>query len=143
MTTFDSFTLSLVANDDFVLHFRYLLSIFLLNVASYSYVLIKFYKVICYSRLTFEWLPMINPYVWPFSFFQLLTNPYFAFWSKLLPMIKFQKSSLEISGIIALEALNAVLFFCVRYVNLLVLFLQDTEKTKLVSHLLEWKNPFC
>ena len=107
---------------------RYFLYIFLINVISYIYVIIKFYKVLCYSKLTFEWLPMINPYTWPFSFFQILTAPYFALWAKLLPIIKLDKSSVEVSSIIGLEALNAVLYFCVRFLNEIALLLEGMEK---------------
>ena len=73
------------------------LSVFALNAASYFYILLKFYKVLCYSKMTFEWLPMLNPYTWPFSFFQALTMPYFLFWSRIFPSIRFENSSLEIS----------------------------------------------
>jgi hypothetical protein len=77
--------------------------------------------------MTFDWLPMINPYVWPFSFFQLMTGPYFAFWSKILPNLKLEKSSIEISGIIALEALNAFIYFCVRFTNILIVILEKNS----------------
>lgn len=100
-------------------------SVFLLNLMSYFYILLKFYKVLCYSKMTFDWLPMINPYVWPFSFFQLMTGPYFAFWSKILPNLKLEKSSIEISGIVALEALNAFIYFCVRFTNILIIVLEQ------------------
>jgi len=79
--------------------------------------------------MTFEWLPMINPYVWPFSVFQVLTGPYFAFWSKILPSIKLDKSSVEISGIIALEALNSLIYFCVRFTNILLAILEESDGT--------------
>ena len=49
-----------------------------------------------------------------FSIFKVLTEPYFDFWSKVLPMVKFEDSSLEISGIIAFEGLNSCTFFLVR-----------------------------
>ncbi len=107
----------------------YFFSILLLNLVSYIYIWVKFYKVLCYSKLTCEWFPMINPYQWPFSFFQTMTAPYFRFWAKVLPNLKFQKSSLEISGIIALEALNTLIYFCVRSVNILITLLEDIEKT--------------
>ena len=113
---------------EFVSYFAKNLSIFLLNTVSYFYILIKFYKVLCYSKMTFEWLPMINPYVWPFSFFQVLTSPYFKFWSKILPSIKLEKSSVEISGIVALEVLNAFTYFCVKLTNLLIIYLEELEK---------------
>ena len=104
------------------------LSVFLINIVSYLYILLKFYKVLCYSRMTFDWMPMINPYIWPFSFFQLMTGPYFAFWSKILPNLKLEKSSIEISGIVGLEALNALIYFCVRFTNILIVLLEEKEK---------------
>lgn len=103
------------------------LCIFLVNLMSYLYILTKFYKVLCYSKLTFEWLPMVNPYIWPFSVFQVLTQPYFNLWSRILPSIKLEKSSFEISGIIALEALNTVTYFCIRVITALVEFLEASE----------------
>ena len=104
------------------------LSVLLINVVSYLYILLKFYKVLCYSRMTFDWMPMINPYIWPFSFFQLMTGPYFTFWSKVLPNLKLEKSSIEISGIVGLEALNALIYFCVRFTNILIVLLEEKEK---------------
>jgi uncharacterized protein YggT (Ycf19 family) len=88
--------------------------VIIVNIVSYLYILVKFYKVLCYSKLTFEWLPIINPYVWPFSFFNTLTDPYFALWGKIFPTLRLQNSSLDISGIIALETLNSIVYFCVR-----------------------------
>jgi hypothetical protein len=44
-----------------------------------------------------------------------------------------EKSSLEISGIIALEALNSITFFLVRLTNLLVVVLDQTEKELLLN----------
>jgi hypothetical protein len=61
--------------------------------------------------MTFEWLPMINPYVWPFSLFQVLTGPYFKFWSKIFPTFKSGKSSFDISLILALEGISALIYF--------------------------------
>ena len=109
----------------FLLHY---FSIFLVNLCAYLYVLIKFFKILCYSKMTFEWLPMVNPYVWPFSTFQVITDPYFSFWAKLLPMLKFEKSSLEVSGIIGLEALNSCTFFFVKLTTFLLPVLDKTEK---------------
>ena len=103
------------------------ISILLITFISYSYIIGKFYKVLCFSKMTFEWLPMINPYVWPFSFFKIVTNPYFKFWSKILPSLKFEKSVLDISGIIAIEALNTVVYLLVILSNQLLLLLEKTE----------------
>lgn len=113
----DAITVSIIHN----------LAIFLLNAVSYFYVFLKFFKVLCYSKLTFEWFPMINPYVWPFSIFQTLTGPYFAFWARVLPSIKLEKSSLEISNIIALESLNSFVFFAMLLTQELIGLLNETE----------------
>lgn len=107
-----------------IIHF---VSVFLLNLTSYAYILLKFYKVLCYSKMTFEWLPMINPYWWPFSVFNILTGPYFAFWARILPSLKIDNSSIEISGIIALESLNSIVYFCIRFVNILINILTELE----------------
>ena len=122
-------TIISILKADFTLTFIHELAVFLLNAVAYSYILVKFYKVLCYSKMTFDWLPMINPYVWPFSFFQLMTGPYFAFWAKILPNLKLEKSSVEISGIVALEALNTIIYFCVRFTGDLIIFLEELEKT--------------
>jgi hypothetical protein len=104
------------------------LSVFLLNAVSYSYIFLKFFKVLCYSKMTFEWLPMINPYVWPFSVFNVLTGPYFGFWARVLPSIKMERTSVEISGIIAIEALNSIVFFCMQATNYLIAILEELEE---------------
>ena len=115
--------------NEFTIYIIHNLAVFLVNLVSYAYVLVKFYKVLCYSKMTFEWLPMINPYVWPFSLFQVLTGPYFKFWSKILPNVKFEKSSVEVSGIIALEALNSFIYFCTKCISALIPLLEELEKT--------------
>ena len=119
---------SFLYKNELVLIIIHQFSIFLLNFVSYLYIFIKFYKVLCYSKMTFEWLPMINPYIWPFSIFQILTGPYFSFWSKIFPSVKFENSSLEISGVVALETLNSIIYFCVRSTNALIEILEELEK---------------
>jgi uncharacterized protein YggT (Ycf19 family) len=112
----------------FMVHFIHYFSILLLNIVAYLYICAKLYKVLCYSKITFEWLPMINPYIWPFSLFNALTDPYFRFWAKILPNIKLDSSSVQISGIIALEALNSLIYFCVRVAQSLIVILENTQK---------------
>lgn len=122
------------SNIDFIIvQIIHTFAIFLLNAVSYSYVLLKFFKVLCYSKLTFEWFPMINPYVWPFSIFQTITGPYFAFWARVLPNIKLQNSSIEVSNIIALESLNSFVFFAMLFTQELIAILAETEE-KILSY---------
>lgn len=128
-------TISELPNSEASILFTHEAAVFLLNVVSYLYIFAKIFKVMCYSKLTFEWLPLINPYVWPFSLFNAITNPYFRMWSQILPPIKFEKTSVEISAIIALEALNSVIYFLVRFSHLLVSILQETEQLLGISPL--------
>jgi uncharacterized protein YggT (Ycf19 family) len=127
LSTVEFFARQLYQKEGFV-EFVRAFCIFLLNAISYLYIFLKFFKVLCYSKMTFEWLPMINPYIWPFSVFHVLTDPYFYFWSRVLPSIKLDQSSVEISAIIALEVLNSLIFFCVRFTDVLVTFLEEIEK---------------
>lgn len=120
-------------NNSISISFIHYSSIILINLISYAYVLAKFYKVLCFSKMTFDWLPMINPYVWPFSFFKLMTDPYFRLWGKILPSIKFEKRSVDISSIIALESLNTITFLLILLSNQLLIVLETTEKILIAS----------
>ena len=97
--------------------------LFFFNFFSILYTMIKFYKFLCYIQMTSAWFPLLNPYQWPLSALRIVTKPYFNFWRKILPSIRIKKSSMEISGIIALEALNVFVYFCVRVVNIIVILL--------------------
>lgn len=73
------------------------------------YLFLKTYRVLCFSKLTFDQLPIFSPYKWPFSFLRVLTVPYFKLWSELLPNLKFGSGSYDISAIIGLEILNKLI----------------------------------
>jgi hypothetical protein len=45
-----------ILENEYSLYSVHYLSIFLLNLVSYIILLYKFYRVLCYSKLTFEWL---------------------------------------------------------------------------------------
>jgi uncharacterized protein YggT (Ycf19 family) len=128
-------TISELPNSEASILLTHQAAVLMLNIVSYLYIFAKIFKVMCYSKLTFEWLPLINPYVWPFSLFNAITNPYFRMWSQILPPIKFEKTSVEISAIIALEALNSVIYFLVRFSHVLVGILQETEQLLGISPL--------
>jgi hypothetical protein len=99
----------------------------LLSINNYLYIFLKFYKVLCFSKMTFDWLPMINPYAWPFAMFGYFTTPYFKFWSGILPNIRTSHVSLEISAIIGLEALNSFTTFSVFVASVLVKMIEEIE----------------
>lgn len=103
-------------------------SVLALKFISIIYMLLKFYKILCYSKMTLDWFPIINPYEWPFSLLQTISNPYFKFWASVLPSLKFKKSSIQIAGIVGLEALNALIYICVRLANILVTLLEQNHQ---------------
>ena len=110
--------------------FLHYISLILVNLIAYLYVLLKFFKVLCYSKMTFDWLPMINPYIWPFSLFDLVTGWYFEFWEKIFPTLKFESATFDISAIMALEAINSIMYFCVKLANFLIVVLEETEQAR-------------
>jgi uncharacterized protein YggT (Ycf19 family) len=74
------------------------------------YTLLKIYRILCFSKITFDQLPLLNPYKWPISFFRVVTRPYFKFWQKLLPSLRLGKVSYDVSTILGLEALSSLIF---------------------------------
>lgn len=115
----------------------YYFLILLLNLLSYAYLIAKMFRFFCYARLTLDWFPMINPYLWPTSFIEYFTGPYFRFFEDVIPPIKFQKGSFDISIIVALEVINSLLSSFVRLVNIIFLSIQSTE---ILKTLLETKG---
>jgi hypothetical protein len=118
-----------------VVFFFYAFAVFLINLLSYIFLLEKFFRILCYAKLTFDWFPLLNPYTWPYSFFNRITGPYFLFWSNTFPTLKFKKSAMDVSAILALEGLNALIYLTIRIVNFLIVFLQSMEN-ELINKLL-------
>lgn len=100
------------------------------DILSILYVFLKTYRIVCFTKLTFDQLPLFNPYRWPLSIIRLLTKPYFKFWSKLIPAVKVGRGSYDISSIVGLEVLSSLsVFFFQMKINLLA------EMEKLIANL--------
>ena len=131
MVTSDSLLIKMIElfeENPNVFYFINFSSFFVFKIVGIFYTILRIYKVLCYSKLTLEWLPMINPYYWPFSVFLITTNRYFAFWSKIFPVLRFKDSSMDISSIVGLEALNSLIYFCVKLGHTLDGFISELEK---------------
>jgi|TARA_B110000977_G_scaffold187855_1_gene255417 hypothetical protein len=104
-----SFETFLYAHPSFA---KFVITLLLLfsDLCAYSYTLLKVYRVLLFSKVTFDQLPLLNPYVWPLSFFRVVTNPYFRFWFKLLPNLRFGRVSYDISTIFGLEVLGTFIY---------------------------------
>jgi uncharacterized protein YggT (Ycf19 family) len=89
--------------------FTFYLLNFLANTFDYIYLSIKVYRILCFLKITFDQMPLFNPYKWPLSFVRIITRPYLAFWARFLPNLKFGNMSYEISTIVALEFLACIL----------------------------------
>lgn len=98
------------ASNEANLHLLFFIYVSLNNLIFYFILLLKFYCLLCFTKVTIDSLPMLNPYIWPFSVFRVLTQPYFAFWSKVLPSIKVANAGFDISIIMAIEILNLIIF---------------------------------
>lgn len=81
------------------------------DLSGYSYVLLKIYRLFCYTKLTFDQMPLFNPYRWPLSLMRVITTPYFRFWSILLPPIRLGRASYDLSAVVSLELLNSLIYF--------------------------------
>ncbi len=83
--------------------------IFLSDILHYLYLMLKIYRMVCLTRIIFDQLPLFNPYKWPLSAVRLLTKPYFGLWSKRFPKIRMGLTNYEVSNLIALEAVSAII----------------------------------
>lgn len=101
------------------------LLIFVSNFLYYFLIFLKFYRVLCFSKITFDGLPMINPYIWPFSIFRILTKPYFKFWKKTFPNLQSGRGAFDVSLILALEVLSAIIYFLSQVRLFLLIFAAD------------------
>jgi uncharacterized protein YggT (Ycf19 family) len=102
---------------------------------------IKIFKIFCYAKIFIEWLPVINPHIWPFCIFKIITRPYFYFWQKLFPTLKYKNFSINISHIIALEFLNSLIFYSVQ-LNIIIKYNFQNFIIKLQKIFLKNKNYF-
>ena len=83
-------------------------------------ILLQLFRLLCYSKITLEWFPLLNPYQWPFFFVKNFTQFYFNFWSKLVPKIKLYIFSRDLSHLIAVDALLILLTICQKIYTFLI-----------------------
>ena len=117
--------MQIIYQNQALLHFIvYFLTLFS-DLLAYVYVLLKIYRILCFTKITFDQLPLVNPYKWPMSFFRVVTQPYFRFWTKLLPTVKVGKIVLDVSTIFGLEVLGGIIFLSLHLRMELLLVAQD------------------
>ena len=121
-----NFTIPLLIGEEFsrsslFLQFHFFLADFL----SFFYILIKIYRMICYCKLLMDQMPLFNPYIWPLSTIRVITSPYFNIFHKLLPNFTFGRYTFNISILLSLEFLGAILSFIIRF-KMIVLSHADT-----------------
>lgn len=107
-------SLSFLLLDSFSLLFWFKLHFILADLLAFCYIFLKLYRILCFIKLTFDQLPLFNPYYWPLSAIRILTNPYFQFCSKIVPTLRFGRYSYNASVLIALEMLMAFITIVIR-----------------------------
>ncbi len=88
--------------------FRLLLYIGLLvtDLLAFLYILLKIYKILVFTKIILNQLPLFNPYIWPISLIKKLTKPYFKFCRHTIPRIYVGKRKFDVSMVLGLEFLS-------------------------------------
>jgi len=106
----------------FIVYFLYLLADFI----DYLYLLLKIYRVLCFTKIVLDNFPLANPYRGIFSVIRVITAPYFKFWDKVF---KLGTGSFDASGIIGFQALSMlidILLHCKEYCKIEAEYLFNT-----------------
>lgn len=83
-----------------------LLLSYILDICSFTFILLKLYRTLCYTQIIFEMLPLYNPYYWPLNTLRVLTRPYFRFWRKVLPPVIIAGRGFDVSVFVSFEVLE-------------------------------------
>ena len=118
---------------DIYIHYLYTRKLVRLSAANfiswllpYIYLLLRCYKVLCYSRMTLYWLAAVKSELWPFSYFCFFTDYYFNFWRKIIPNYSIGRINIIFSSLIGLHALNAIIYFILELAKLLIYIFSTT-----------------
>ncbi len=84
---------------------------FVVDLLDAIYLALKIFRVFCFTKVTFEQLPLFNPYRWPLSFIRIVTRPYLGLFSKRIPNLKIGMMSYDISTVISLQLLSSIIKF--------------------------------
>lgn len=96
----------------FLVWILYLIIAVAIHIICFAYGFLRLFQLSCYTRITLEWLPFINPYNWPFWIFYTLTEYYLILFNRIFPNIKLKAGVFEISTLLGLEAVNFSLYTC-------------------------------
>lgn len=89
--------------------------IFLSDMSGGFFILLKIYRALCITKLTFDQLPLFNPYSSPLAAIRVLTQDYFGLWAKFLPPFQIGSISYDLSSVLALELLFAMQNFLLEF----------------------------
>jgi hypothetical protein len=84
--------------------------IFLSSFFAYIYLVIKFFKLVCYTKVAISQLPVLNPYTYPYALPRIATRFYFRFWRRTFPPIRLSGITLNLSIMVSLEVLRCLLY---------------------------------
>jgi len=107
-------------------HVGYFLNIFLVNLFEgfrAFLFLLKTFRFLCALQLFFSFLPMLNPYFFPFNVLKAITKPYFTLWRALIPRLRLKTRYLDISLFISFEVLSSIINFLTGLLTTLMLLI--------------------
>ncbi len=91
-----------------ILRFFLHIGLYVTDLLVFLYISIKIYRILCFSRLIFELLPLFSPYRWPISLIYTITAPYFKFCRAMMPGYRINRTSLDFAIIFGIQALSSV-----------------------------------
>ena len=95
--------------------------LFLSDISHYIYLSLKVYRILCFTKLTFDQLPLFNPYKWPLSFVRKLVQPYFDFCKYFIPRFRFGKVSYELSAIVGIQFVGSLILSFAKFRHMLLI----------------------
>lgn len=89
--------------------------ILILTILIYNFLVI--FYIFCVTKIIFLWLPIINPYSWPYIFITKITENYFKFWLNIFPKLNSKYIPIKRYSIfLSLEFLRYIQQFFEKYI---------------------------
>ncbi len=89
---------------------------FLIELFLQLFLISAFFRVLCYTKLTFDWFAKFNPNMWPYSVITSIVNPYFSFFSSKIPMLRVEIGIFDPSMFLSLQIVNLITWICFQIV---------------------------
>lgn len=82
---------------------------FIINFLFAVYLILKLYRIIFFTKVIFEQLPLFNPNQWPLSIIHILLSPLTKFLQCYIPSINFGPIDLDISLLMVFTSFDIII----------------------------------